>query len=202
MRAYTLEEFDKNIDRVRNLIAVYEVLRSPGAGRRTAKAADTLRAAVVFLHSALEEVIRNTFLWKLPLADSAVLDSIPLVGLSPSGRPEKFFLGKLAPHRGLFVDNVIRDSIDAYVDRMNINDTTEIARCLEMIGLVPTKFATNFPKLQAMMNRRHQIVHQMDRNPQSGTGRHRTQSISTQQVRDWSNNLVEFVYAIVADLPD
>jgi hypothetical protein len=202
MRDYTLSEFDANIDRVANLIAIYQELRRPGAGRRSVKAADTLRAAVVFLHSALEEVIRNLFLWKLPLAESDALNEIPLKGASPTHRPTAFLLGRLAPHRGRFVDNVIRESIEAYVDHMNINNTTEVSRCLKMIGLQPELFASYFADLQSMIQRRHQIVHQMDRNREVGSGRHRAQSISTQQVLAWRDNLSAFVSAVVAAVPD
>lgn len=54
MREYTLQEFRQNNGRVSNLIATYRALQDGrGQGRRNAQAADTLRAAVVFLHSAL-----------------------------------------------------------------------------------------------------------------------------------------------------
>ncbi len=202
MRDYTLSEFDANMARVSNLIAIYIELRRPGAGRRSVQSTDTLRAAVVFLHSALEEVIRNLFLWKLPLADSESLDEIPLTGMSPTHRPAPFLLGKLASHRGQFVDNLIRDSISAYVDYMNVNNKNEISRCLRMVGLESRDFSGYFPFLQLMMNRRHQIVHQMDRNHESGVGRHRAQSISVRQVQAWRENLSLFVFAAVAALPD
>lgn len=202
MRQYTLTEFAGNLDRVKNLVAVYQELQKPGTGRRSVKAADTLRAAVVFLHSALEEVVRNTFLWKLPLAEGNALDEIPLFGLSPTHRPTAFLLGKLAPHRGRIVENVIRDSIEAYVDHMNVNNTNEISRCLKMVGLEPNNFTNHFAGLQAMMERRHQIVHQMDRNHRLGVGRHRAQSISVRQVHAWRDNLSSFVNAVVAAIPD
>jgi len=202
MRAYTLAEFEGNLDRVNNLVAIYQELRKPGAGRRSVKSADTLRAAVVFLHSALEEVIRNLFLWKLPLADSDALDEIPLTGLSATHRPTPFLLGKLVPHRGRFVENIIRESIEAYVDHMNVNNTKELSRCLKMVGLEPKRFSEHFSALQVMMERRHQIVHQMDRNHEFGSGRHPAQSISVRQVSSWRDNLSLFVRAVVAAVPD
>jgi hypothetical protein len=202
VREFTLDEFRTNLDRVGNLVSIYQELRRPGAGRRSVKAADTLRAAVVFMHSALEEVIRNLYLWKLPDAEGSALDEIPLVGLAPNQRVTPFLLGKLAPHRGLFVHNVIRDSITAYVDQMNVNNTNELAGCLRLVGLDPTAYADYYPQLQAMMKRRHQIVHQMDRNHDVGTGRHRAQSISVRQVHAWRNNLHLFVHAAVATVPE
>lgn len=202
MRTHTLSEFEANIARVSNLVAIYKELRKPGAGRRSVASTDTLRAAVIFLHSALEEVIRNLFLWKLPLADSEALDEIPLNGLSPTHRATPFLLGKLAAHRGRFVENIIRESIESYVDHMNVNNTNEVSRCLKMVGLDARRFAEHFSKLQSMMERRHQIVHQMDRNHEFGTGRHRAQSISLFQVDSWRENLSLFVRAVVAAVPD
>jgi len=185
MRDYTISEFDSNLDRVNNLIAVYKVLQEKVKGRKSVKSGDTLRAAVVFLHSSLEEVIRNLFLWKLPDAQSDALDEIPLKGASPTHRPTPFLLGKLAAHRGLFVHNVIRESIEAYVDHLNINNTSELCRCLGMIGLTPSDYSQYYPKLSEMMARRHQIVHQMDRNHEYGVGNHRAQSIAVAKVEIW-----------------
>jgi RiboL-PSP-HEPN len=203
MREHTLAEFSKNVSRVRNLVEIYELTRAAGRGRRSVSASDTLRAAVVFLHSSLEEVVRNVFLWKLPEASETSLNEIPLAGSSSStGRAEKFFLGKLAAHRGLFVDNVIRNSIDEFVDRLNVNNTNDLSHCLEMIGVAPSQFAQYFPRLQSLMERRHQIVHQMDRNETSGTGQHRAQSISKRQVELWLENLDRFVSGLLSSIQD
>lgn len=202
MREYTLGEFTRNMDRARSLMATYSYLTQPGQGRRSVKAADSLRASVVFLHSALEEFIRNAFLWRLPLAESDALDGIPLKGISPTYRPQPFLLGKLAPFRGLFVENVLRESIEAYVDHMNISSVNEVARCLQMIGLKSDDYASHFALLAEMISRRHQIVHQMDRNKAHGTGHQRAASISLARVEAWEVNLKGFVHAAVADIPD
>lgn len=202
MRRHTTEEFQRNMDRAENLINVHKVLQNPGQGRRSVKSTDTLRASVVFMHSALEELIRNLFLWKLPLADSQALDSIPLKGLSPSHRPEKFLLGRLAKFRGEFVENVIRDSIDEYVNHMNINSTKDFCDCLAMIGVQHAQFSDHFPLLEEMMNRRHQIVHQMDRNHTVGTGSHRASSISEKKVLTWKRNLEQLVDKVLSAVPD
>lgn len=202
MRRHTLEEFQRNMDRAANLINVHKVLQNPGKGRRSVKSTDTLRASVVFMHSALEEVVRNLYLWKLPLADSQALDSIPLKGLSPTHRPDKFLLGRLAKFRGEFVENVIRDSIDEYVNHMNINSTKEFCECLDKVGVQHAQFADHFRDLEEMMNRRHQIVHQMDRNPTVGTGSHRASSISEKRVLIWKANLEQLVDKVLAAVPD
>lgn len=202
MRAFTLEEFGSNLSRARSLVSAYELSRDAGRGRRSVSTSDVLRAATVFLHSSLEEVIRNLFRWKLPDAPGDALNDVPLVGLSPTHRPTAFLLGKLAPHRGRFVDNVIRESIDEYVNHFNVNNTTELSRCLVLIGLEPAPFSPYFPLVASMMQRRHQIVHQMDRNEAVGAGHHRAHSISVLQVERWAGNLEALVQAIVDAVPD
>ena len=198
MKDYTLAEFHQNNGRVSNLIAVYETSQSNRRqGRRDAKSADTLRAAVVFLHSALEEVLRNLFLWKLPSGSRDSLNQVPLVGMPANQRAKPFLLGELIPYRGRFVENIIRESIDAYVDQMNLNDIAGLCSSLKMIGIEHAQFEPYFSKLAKCMQRRHQIVHQMDRNHKPGTGNAHVQSISVKQVRDWQQNTKRFVLTLI-----
>lgn len=203
MKEHTLSEFTQNNGRVSNLIAAYEASQTHRRqGRRDAKSADTLRAAVVFLHSALEEVFRNLFLWKLPYGSRDTLNTIPLVGTPASQRAKAFLLGDLIDHRGQFVHNVIRDSIEAYVDHMSINTVQELCVCLRMIDVVPNALDEYYSGLAASMQRRHQIVHQMDRNHTPGIGNSRVQSISVRQVKAWQDNTGRFVAALVDVVPE
>ena len=55
----------------------------------------------------------------MPTADEETLNKIPLAGAS--GRAEKFQLGRLAEHRGKKVDDVIRESVEAYMERSTLN---------------------------------------------------------------------------------
>src|SRR5688572_16530776 len=107
-REHTLSELRDNLERVRSLVKIYDAVRISGGGRKPVVATDVLRAATVFLHSSVEEVFRNLFVWKLHTASEEVLNDIPLIGTAQGGRPEKFFLGKLKKHEGLFVGNLIR----------------------------------------------------------------------------------------------
>lgn len=198
MKDYTLSEFHQNNARVRNLIAIYEASQNTRRqGRRDAQSADTLRAAVVFLHSALEEVFRNLFLWKLPSGNRDSVNLVPLIGTPANQRAKPFLLGDLIPHEGRFVHNIIRDSIDAYVDHMSLNGIHDLCSNLKMVEIESSQFEPFFPKLARCMARRHQIVHQMDRNHTPGTGNARVQSISARQVRDWQENTKGFVLAVV-----
>jgi RiboL-PSP-HEPN len=202
LKDYTLEEFALNISRVRNLVRVYEKIRAQGSGRKSVQSTDVLRAAVVFLHGALEEVIRNLFIWKLPDAGEHTLNEIPMIGVGqPSGRPEKFLLGKLANYKGRFVENLIRESIVQYVNYLNINNISDLRSCLEKIGLQPNQYTEYFADLAALMKRRHQIAHQADRNSEEGQGQHRAQSLSANRVKSWIESVEEFVKAVVVAVP-
>jgi RiboL-PSP-HEPN len=203
MREHTKIEFKNNIDRAKNLVKVYESLQRTGKGRRSVGSTDVLRAAVVFTHSALEELFRNLFRWKLPTeAPAAVLDKIPIVGGKLGKEPEKFMLGKLADFRNEFVDNVITRSIDAYVDVLNVNNCNELAKNIEMIGIKADQFSDHFSKLESLFKRRHQIVHQADRNIKRGQGKHVANSLSVSQTSDWILHAENFVFDLVSKIPD
>ena len=54
-----------NLQRVRKLVQVYRDLAGPGSGRRPVETVDLLRSAVVFLHAALEDVLRTLLVRRL-----------------------------------------------------------------------------------------------------------------------------------------
>jgi hypothetical protein len=152
----------QNLARVENLVKTYETHpQAQGKGRKSAELLDILRAAVVLLHASLEDVLRSTAQWKLPNAPSETLDEIPLVGLGPN--PKKFLLGDLATFRGKVVDEIFAASVAAYLEKSNYNNVGEIATVLNGMKVDVTKVSGTFPRLQELMERRHQIVHRADR---------------------------------------
>ena len=62
-------------------------------------------------------------MWLLPIANEDAPNDVPLVG--GSGRSEKFQLGKLARHRGKKIDDVIRESVAAYMERYTFNNVLQ-----------------------------------------------------------------------------
>jgi hypothetical protein len=62
-------------------------------------------------------------------------------------------------HRGKSVDEVIHESVSEYLEHSNFNSTTEIASLLETLGLDISGQRDYFPQLDAMIQRRHLIVH-------------------------------------------
>ncbi len=195
MKQEISDRFDLNIARVRNLVSIYRTqLSGPGKGRRGHQESDVLRAALVLLHASMEDVLRSLAYWKLPTATPTVLEKIAIVG----GTNTKFHLGNLAAHRGKTVDDVIKESVDASLERSNYNNCDEVVGVLVSIGLDPAPLQKYLPSLDSAMKRRHQIVHRADANPSIGRGRHKVSSISPRNLDDWIGNLESFVRDVLS----
>lgn len=125
---------------------------------------ESLRAVVVLLHASLEDALREIVRLKLPECPTEVLDEVPLVGVSSTGQPRKFWLGELSRHQGKTVDELIQESIDEFLNKMSFNSTDDIAHMLEKkLGIDISSLRQYFPVLAQMISRRHQIVHTADR---------------------------------------
>ena len=197
MKQEISNRFDLNIDRVKNLVKIYQLqLSGAGKGRRSHRETDVLRAATVLLHASIEDVLRSLAYWKLPDASSNVLEAIPLAG----GTASKFHLGTLASHRGKTVAEVIKESVDANLERSNYNNPSEVVALLKSIGLNTDPLTLHLPKLEMTMKRRHQIVHRADANPNPGSGNHRVLSIGPATLDDWIQNVEEFIAAVLAQV--
>jgi hypothetical protein len=159
-----LEPYNKQIgeglERVSHLgrVAVKLTRESP-LHQKTAD--DIFRSIVVMTHAYLEDFLRTLGQSFLPSTDECSLNLVPIVG-SNSGRAEKFFLGRLAQHRGKLVDDLIRESVEEHLSRSTFNSVTEIKSFLQQIGLEITN-VESLPKIEAMIKRRHLIVHRADR---------------------------------------
>ncbi len=188
----------QNLDRVENLVHTYESHpHAQGAGRKSVEVLDILRAAVVLLHASLEDVLRSVAYWRLPAARPAVLNQIPLAGHGPN--PRKFLLGDLARFRGKMIDDVFTESVNAHLEQSNYNNTREIAALLETVDIDPAAVSANFVELQALMERRHQIVHRADRQQiVTGSGDHEVRGINKQTVRGWAAAVAQFAETLFA----
>jgi hypothetical protein len=175
------ERFAENLERVQHLVDVYAAT-APGPGRRDVKTTDILRAAVVFLHATLEDLLRSLLAWRLPMAAAEHLKDVPLEGKEAR---TKFTLDELAVHRGKTVDAVIAGSVLASLEESSFSHPGEVDRALEKVGL-PKGLVDPFrPRLAPMMKRRHWIVHRADRNLASGAGHHPARSLQLAVVEDW-----------------
>lgn len=201
MKAILKSRFDENIARVNNLADIYETkLAAVARGRKPIGSTDILRAAVVLLHATVEEFLRGILEWRLPDQAEETLNRVPLIG-SGTDRAERFFLGRLAVHRNKTVDDLIRESVSASLIRSNFNSVEEIVFALTSVGLDKTSCEPYFPELAALMERRHQIVHRADRNPNQGQGHHKASSIGRHHVHQWAHAAQGFFDSVYAQLP-
>ncbi len=200
----------ENLARAEALVQIYDlttILRGSAQALGTLEEvgaelhfSDILRAAVVLVHATLEDYLRSTAATLLPFADESTLNTIPLVGVGSSGRAEKFLLGRLAPHRGKTVFDLIRESVDECLSTATYNDTTQISSLLVSLGAKVEKVEHLFPQLDKFVRRRHQIVHRADKAPPRVDALEQVESITPDQVREWITAVKEFMSISFADV--
>jgi hypothetical protein len=190
-----LQHITENSDRALRLINMYVTrLRKRGLVKSTRDGSeDILRAVVVLIHASLEDFLRTLAERFLPYADEKTLNSIPLAGLS--GRAEKFALGKLVQHKGKSVDRLIQESVQEHLNRSNYNDIQEVASLLESLGFDLSEQRASFPTIDAMIKRRHQIVHRGDI-VKSGNSGHSVAPMSLGDVMKWAKTTYAFMFSL------
>lgn len=199
MKDRIAQRFSENIARVRNLVDIYSNhLAGSGSGRRSHSKTDVLRAAVVLLHAAMEDLLRSLAYWKLPAANADTLAKIPLVTVAPA---MKFGLGELVAHRGKSIDDVIAESVNGYLERSSYNSTAEVASFLTSIGIPLANVNSKFTQIDELMKRRHQIVHRADRDETGGQGNHAVRSIGQVTVRNWIDDVESLGNAVLDEMP-
>lgn len=200
MKQEIQNKFESNINRVKSLVNIYKSAIGNGAkGRRGHEHTDILRAAVVLLHATTEDLLRSLAYWRLPSAGSQVLSNFALPNSSGAN---KFTLGDLSAHRGSTVEDVIKKSVDAYLEKSNYNNNKEVSGLLTNIGLNVSMVNHTFSLLEKMMLRRHQIVHRADLNSDAvGRGNHKIRTIGHREVDQWINNVEAFGKSIFNQLP-
>jgi hypothetical protein len=158
--------FRLNMDRINGLVKLIfsdiEPLKRTEPLQSGGVRADILRMIVVFLHATFEDVLRTMARQRLAAASTQVLNLIPLVGTSRSGRTEKFHLGALNEHRGKTVDQLIQESVESHLDGESFGSCGDVNDVLAQMGLDPTPFKPLFSDLDQLMKRRHRIVHNAD----------------------------------------
>jgi hypothetical protein len=186
-----LDNLQQSLERIQKL-GVASTTMSSDVGE------DALRASVVLLHASLEDFLRTMAHSLLPQSHEACLNEIPLVGLG--ARKEKFFLGKLARHRGKLVDDVLKESVAEYLEHSNYNSTQEIATLFETLGFNVAEHASVFPALGQMIDRRHQIVHRADKIKTSGSETYVLQPIQAADVKGWAAAVAVFIVSVLPSL--
>jgi len=196
VQAEIQRRFEGNLSRVQHLIDVHARV-APADGATDDTNADLLRAAVVFMHATLEDLLRSVLEWRLPAAPPGHLRDVPLVG-----KPARstLTLEDLAGHRGSTVDELITRSVVAHLDRSNFNNPGEIEKALLSVGLDRGLLAPHKYMLGPMMNRRHWIVHRTDR-PTAARGEPFDPApLDRRDIHSWLQPLTAFGRAVIAAL--
>lgn len=121
---------------------------------------DISRAVVVFLHATFEDMLRTAARQRPDAMSTETLNKVPLSGVP--GRAETFHLGALDAHRGKTVDELLRESVEAYWGRVTFSLCDDVEKALRLMGLDTEPFKFLYPGLDSMMKRRHQVVHDAD----------------------------------------
>jgi|RhiMetdeSRZDD1v2_1073273.scaffolds.fasta_scaffold258936_3 HEPN superfamily RiboL-PSP-like protein len=194
-----LSSFNRNLRRAMKLVVLHSQIEKNPQISGGELVDDILRASVVFAHATLEEFLRTLAIKLLPKAAERILDQIPLANSSTSGRAEKFLLGRLSKFKGKTIDEVIAQSILEYYEHISFNDVQEIAQLLENLGLDIDSVREHFPNLNALIRRRHQIVHRADQLHSPGSVNQNILKIDGPDVALWIVTIAAFVVSVLAD---
>ena len=190
-----IETWNINGKRINTFIVMAEKLGGPIPDELKLHRDDLLRAAVVFLHASVEELLRGLAVIYLPACDEEALNQVPLAGSADTLRAEKFFLGRLAKHRGKTVDDLIAESVKEHVSRRTFNDTADIVRLFGALKIeVDAEFKDKISKINDLIARRHQIVHRADITER----KQKPTPIDAKTVRGWLDSVHEFVAYVAA----
>jgi hypothetical protein len=151
------------------------------------------------LHASLEDAIRSLEKWKLPSGEEAHLEQVPFA--DTEGRGIKLSLGQLTRYRNATVQDVIWRSVTEYLDRTSYNNTTDVASAAARLGVDVQPLRVFFPQIETLMQRRHRIVHEADRQERRSRGHHRTRSISLQAIQQWSESVEKFGQQLIRAVP-
>mgnify|MGYP000284471975 FL=1 len=191
--------YEKNIRRIDSLIRIYDLVKSKGKGRKKVTETDTLRAAVVFIHSNLEDVMRGlAVVFWLKNKDINIINKVPLLHTGGRERADKFYLGYLCQFLGKTVDNVIQSSIEDYIyNQFTINNLGQLIGEIKNLNfseeLIGNMTADKKASIEDFFKRRHRIVHHADRNLESGQGQHGARAIKVETVNKWKQEIDEII---------
>ncbi len=176
---------EENLERVRNLVSIYEV-RGTDEKARGKHETDLLRAAVVLLHAALEDFVRSLVAWRLPISDPETIKKSKL----------HVPLEQLLSKRDQSVDSIVLETIDELLSHRTYNSKDDVATALKSIGIETS--GLKVADLAVAMMRRHKIVHRADRASENESAR--VNPIQADHVKKWISNVDEFTRIVLEKL--
>jgi hypothetical protein len=198
--AETDDRLRRNLARVDSLLAIYEQRTGARTGRSPVADTDLLRAAVVFLHAPLEDLVRSVLAARWPHAtDPELFRRVPFVLPGDDRRPEKIGVGELAYHlRGKTVTEIVAAAVEGHLAYSSLGDIADLVLALRRAGIELDFSPRQAGDLLALMQRRHWIVHRADRNERMGSGHHEARPLPLAELRRWRALVEATCRAIIA----
>lgn len=190
------DRLSQNLRRTNELRNTFDRLNL-GKGRASVVETDLLRAAVVLVHAALEDVVRSIEEARLPAIPGVKWNFA--VPSEPHDRIEKITMQQLLEYRGKTVEEVFQAAVRQHFERSNYNNLSDLTTALRRVGVQAAVVTTHGGTLTAMMKRRHWIVHRADRNPRTGQGQHHAQHITSATVAEWSRAVSSVGHGLIAE---
>lgn len=156
--------FDRNIDRVKSLCALYNSLKKNEVKEgKDYKFTDVLRSAIVFLHSSFEEYFRHVLRDVLPTTCTQE-DLQKISFTTKDGKHiDKLTVSNLLQYKGKTIDDLVADFIGDTLDTTSFNNYSDIVNWAQKIKVDLSSF-TSQDKIEKLIKRRHKIVHEADNN--------------------------------------
>lgn len=185
--------FQKNLTRVSHLIQVFRIIH-PGGGRPSELEADVLRAAVVFIHSTLEDLLRSAEELRFPQTPSSAFERIRWVSHGSESKPDKkkkpeLTLSELAKFRGKTVAEILLACLQEHLKFSTYNTPDDVVGALNRMDLRVKPFSDFLADVKSMMKRRHSIAHRADVNEKH---QRLTNTITVNLVQKWRDVVEAF----------
>ena len=184
--------FYDNLQRARDLAQVYLDTQTLNKQSPSLYDDDILRAAVVFLHATLEDILRGTFKLLIGSKGPLLWKKIPLYGYTDRNQPKGFTFENLESFKELKVQELFDKSVDEYLNYNNYNKIQDICTMFQDLDINNGQFKEIFPLLEKMIERRHNIVHRADRQGTLEELNFNLTPISYTELLTWINNLDKF----------
>lgn len=194
--------FDENIKRVEGLNELYNKLKKRNErDSNTYKLTDSLRAGVVFLHSAFEEYFRCVLVEWLPVkANEETFKQIP-IALRAGKKPERIFLNELAKYKEKTVNDIICESIDEHMKLQSFNNEESIRRWCSKIGIDLSDFS-KMREIDKAVHRRHKIVHEADMKKDNENETGKLTGITSRELGAWTKAYKDLVDVIESQIEE
>ena len=189
--------FDRNIDRVKSLCALYNSLKTNEVKEgKDYKFTDVLRSAIVFLHSSFEEYFRNVLRDVLPTTCTQE-DLQKISFTTKDGKHiDKLTVGNLLQYKGKTIDDLVADFIGDTLDTTSFNNYSDIVNWAQKIKVDLSSF-TSQDKIEKLIKRRHKIVHEADNNKTDKMNKpYSLTAIQESVVKEWLDAVQDLVKMI------